>query len=85
MKNSEKNENTTKSTEFWARVWKKWCSQKETSLKIEMYEPAEVNKLQESFYAEVKDLKGEDYEPVSKNHNESSPPLLLKKDKGYYS
>jgi hypothetical protein len=64
FKNSAKNQNTRKSTEFWVRVWGKWCLEKKIAqVAIENYEPHELNKLLESFYAEVKTQKGEDYEP----------------------
>ena len=37
LKNSSKNENTVKSTEFWLSVWKKWCLEKRIAEEIENY------------------------------------------------
>ena len=62
LKNSAKNENTRKSTEFLLRVWKKWCEEKEVARDIEHYKP-ELNNLLERFYTEVRTKEGEDYEP----------------------
>ena len=39
---------------FWLSVWKNWCVDKEITVEIENYEPAELNTLLEHFYAEDK-------------------------------
>ena len=52
MKNSPKNENTTKSTLLRFSIWKKWCH-KEILDEMEKYEPLELKTLLERFYAEV--------------------------------
>ena len=43
----------------------RWCEGKSIVLEIEEHEPAELNRLIEKFYAEVKNKNGEDYEPDS--------------------
>ena len=65
LRNGSKNPNTSKSTSFWLSVWKTWCQEKNIALEIEEHEPADLNKVLEQFYAEVKNKNGEDYEPDS--------------------
>ena len=65
LRNAAKNVDTSKSTSFWLSVWKTWCEGKSIALEIEEHEPAELNRLLEKFYAEVKNKNGEDYEPDS--------------------
>ena len=65
LKNFSKNPNTVKSTSFWLNVWETWCKQKNIVNKIEENEPEKLNKLLETFYAEVKNKNGDDYEPDS--------------------
>jgi len=49
---------TSKSTSFWLSVWKTWCEGKSIALEIEVHEPAELNRLLEKLYAEVKNKNG---------------------------
>ena len=42
-----------------------WCKQKNIVNKIEENEPEKLNKLLETFYAEVKNKISDDYEPDS--------------------
>ena len=65
LKNFSKNPNIVKSTSFWLNVWETWCKQKNIVNKIEENEPEKLNKLLETFYAEVKNKNGDDYEPDS--------------------
>ena len=65
LRNGAKNINTNKSTSFWLSVWKTWCEGKSIAVDIEEHEPAELNRLLEKFYAEVKNKDGLDYEPES--------------------
>ena len=65
LKQFSKNPNTVKSTSFWLNVWETWCKQKNIVNKIEENEPEKLNKLLETFYAEVKNKNGDDYEPDS--------------------
>jgi len=44
-------------------VWKTWCEGKSIALEIEEHEQAELSRLLEKFYAEVKNKTGQDYEP----------------------
>ena len=39
---------------FWLSEWKTWCEGKSIALEIEEHELAELNRLLEKFYAEVK-------------------------------
>ena len=62
LKNHSKNPNTVKSL---ASVWHKWCKQRNIVNKIEENEAEKLNKLLETFYAEVKNKNGDYYEPGS--------------------
>ena len=64
LKKISKNPNTVKSASFWLNVWETWCKLKNTVNKIEENEPEKL-KLLETFYAEVKNKNGDDYEPDS--------------------
>ena len=57
LKNFSKNPNIVKSTSFWLNVWETWCKQKNIVNKIEENEPEKLNKLLETFNAEVKKQK----------------------------
>ena len=58
LKNFSKNPNTVKSTSFWLNVWETWCKHKNIVNKIEENEPEKLNKVLETFYAEVKKQRG---------------------------
>ena len=67
LKNVSKNPNTVKSTSFWLNVWETWCKQKNIVNKIEEkeLEKLKLNKLLETFYAEVRNKTGDDHQPDS--------------------
>ena len=46
-----------KHSRVWLSVWYKWCKQKNIVNKIEENEAEKLNKLLETFYAEVKKTK----------------------------
>lgn len=46
-------------------VWKTWCVSKGIVDEIQTIQPEELNNLLERFYAEVKNKRGNDYEPES--------------------
>ena len=94
LRNGAKNVNTSKSTSFWLSVWKTWCEGKSIALEIEEHEPAELNRLLEKFYAEVKNKNGEDYEPDSlrvmiaafdRHLKDKQYPLSIVKDREFHS
>ena len=94
LRNGAKNINTNKSTSFWLSVWKTWCEGKSIALDIEEHEPAELNRLLEKFYAEVKNKNGQDYEPDSlrvmiaaldRHLKEKQYPLSIVKDQEFHS
>ena len=67
-------------------VWK--------TLEIEKHEPAELNRLLEKFYAEVKNKNGQDYEPDSlrvmiaaldRHLKDKQYPLSIVKDREFHS
>ena len=75
-------------------VWEAWCKQKNIVNKIEESEPDELNKLLETFYAEVKNKIGDDYEPDSlkvmtaaldRHLNEKGHKFSLIRDREFYS
>ena len=65
LKKFSKNPNNVKSTSFWLNVRETWCKQKNIVNKLEENESEKLNKLFETFYAEVKNKNGDDYEPDS--------------------
>ena len=65
LKKFSKNPNTVKSTSFLLNVWETRCKQQNIVNNIEENEPEKLNKLLETFYAEVKNKNGDDYEPDS--------------------
>ena len=94
LRNGAKNVNTSRSTSFWLSVWKTWCEGMNIALDIEEHEPAELNRLLEKFYAEVKNRNGEDYEPDSlrvmiaaldRHLKEKQYPLSIVKDREFHS
>lgn len=94
LKNYSKNSNTVRSTSFWLNVWKTWCEEKNIVNKIEENEPEKLNKLLETFYAEVKNKNGEDYEPDSlrvmmaaldRHLNEKGYKFSIIKDREFHS
>ena len=94
LRNGAKNINTSKSTSFWLSVWKTWCEGKSIALEIEKHEPAELNRLLEKFYAEVKNKNGQDYEPDSlrvmiavldRHLKDKQYPLSIVKDREFHS
>ena len=75
-------------------MWKTWCEGKGIALEIEEHEPAELNRLLEKFYAEVKNKNGEDYEPDSlrvmiaafdRHLKDKQYPLSIVKDREFHS
>jgi len=60
FKDNAKNKNTKLSTANWLRVWKTWAKEKDHDENIEPYEPGELNKLLEQFYATVRKEDGTD-------------------------
>ena len=94
LRNGAKNTNTSKSTSFWLSVWKTWCEGKSIALEIEKHEPAELNRLLEKFYVEVKNKNGQDYEPDSlrvmiaalvRHLKDKQYPLSIVKDREFHS
>ena len=64
MKQASNAKNTTKSTANWKRVYEQWAETKGYG-SMESYAPEELNKILESFYAEVRKVNGKEYEPDS--------------------
>jgi len=58
-------DNTKKSTNNWIHVYQVWARSRGKEENLEKLEPGDLNKVLEQFYAEVKTVKGKDYEPDS--------------------
>ena len=58
-----KNENTTRATNQWMRVYHSWAQQRNAPLDIELLPPSELDPLLQTFYAEIRKQNGKDYEP----------------------
>ncbi|XP_074606498.1 uncharacterized protein KIAA1958-like [Acropora palmata] len=94
LRNGAKNVSTSKSTSFWLSVWKTWCEGKGIALEIEGHEPAELKRLLEKFYAEVKNKNSEDYVPDSlrvmiaafdRHLKDKQYPLSIVRDREFHS
>ena len=88
LRNGAKNVNTSKS------VWKTWCEGKSIALEIAEHEAAELNRLLEKVYAEVKNKNGEECEPHSlrvmisafdRHLKDKQYPLSIVKDRELHS
>ena len=92
LKNFSKNSNTVKSTSFWLNVWKTWCKEKNIVNRItEENEPKKLNEQLETFYAEVKNKNGDDYEPdmmmsaLDRHLNEQGYKFPIIRDREFHS
>ena len=65
MKENAVNKNTRKSTNDWLSVWNEWASIRGYRKELESYPPTELNDCLQKFYAEIRNKKGEEYEPDS--------------------
>ena len=65
LKSNAKKKNTTKSTQTWLIVWKKWANERKFNPKLEEYEHEDLDKKLQMFYAEVRTTDGLEYEPES--------------------
>ena len=62
FKDNAKNKLTKLSTANWLKVWETWTKEKGHDENIELYEPSELDKLLEQFYASVRKQDGTDFE-----------------------
>ena len=69
------------------------CEGMNIAFNIEQHEPAELNRLLEKFYAQVKNKNGQDYEPDSlrvmiasldRHLKENQYPLSIVKDREFH-
>lgn len=65
LKTATINQNTTKSTTNWLKIFKKWASARKFDENIENYEVGALDETLQLFYAELRREDKEDYEPGS--------------------
>ena len=94
LKAASSNKNTTKSATNWLNVFINWAKENGKSEEMITYEPDELNKTLEVFYAEVRKSNGCEYEPDSlkvmqaafeRYLKDNSYPLSLMKDNQFLS
>ena len=54
---------TKKSTNNWVRTFQAWAKERNQSSDISSYPPADLNKILEVFYVELRKRNGDTYEP----------------------
>ncbi len=59
------NENTTKSTNLWLRVYQSWAAVRGFGKNVEEVFPDDLNQILKKFYAEIRKKDGSNYEPDS--------------------
>ena len=60
--NKSKNSNTTKATSQWMRVFNSWAALRGEVRPIYLLSPIDLDKVLQSFYAEVRKANGDEYE-----------------------
>ena len=63
--NELKNSNTTKATSQWMRVFNSWAALRGEVRPIYLLSPIDLDKVLQSFYAEVRKTNGDEYEANS--------------------
>ena len=61
--NKSKNSNTTKAASQWMRVFNSWVALRGEVRPIYLLPPIDLDKVLQSFYAEVRKTNGNEYEP----------------------
>ena len=61
--NKSKNSNTTKATSQWMRVFNSWAALRGEVRPIYLLSPIDLDKVLQSFYAEVRKTNGNEYQP----------------------
>ena len=65
LKDKNKNKNTERSTNTWAKRFTKWQEQKGIDVSVGKVSATEVDRVLQHFFAELKKQDGSDYEPDS--------------------
>ena len=65
LEEQAKNKNTKKSTQTRLNVWRSWAVQRQFNTKLEEYSAEELDNVLQRFYAEIRNKRGEQYEPES--------------------
>jgi len=80
-----RNENTTRKTKTDLNVWKRWCESVKETRAIEEIPAEELNSLLCHFFAKVRKLNGEDFEPGTLTSFQRSFDRHLRQVGKYYS
>ena len=82
LKDKTKNKNTDHSTNTWTRIFKAWASERGQNEELSSYVPSDLDEVLVNFYAELRKVDGQEYEPVCLRVMRSSLDRYLK-EKNY--
>ena len=64
LKDKTRNRNTDHSTNTWTRTFKAWKSKRGQNEELLSYFPIDLNEVLVKFYAELRKVDGQEYEPA---------------------
>ena len=85
LKEQSKSKNTKQSTQTWLNVWRSWAVERQFNPNLEEYSAEELDKVLQRFYAEVRNKRGEQYEPESLKGMMASLDRYLRERNSPYS
>ena len=82
LKDKTRNKNTDHSTNTWTRIFKTWASERGQNEELSSYVPSDLDEVPLNFYAELRKVDGQEYEPACLRVMRSSLDRYLK-EKNY--
>ena len=82
LKDKTRNKNTDHSTNTWTRIFKAWESKRGQNEELSSYVPIDLDEVLVKFYAELRKVDGQEYEPACLRVMRSSLDRYLK-EKNY--
>ena len=82
LKDKARNKNTDHSTNTWTRIFKAWASERGQNEELSSYVPSDLDEVLVNFYAELRKVDGQEYEPACLRVMRSSLDRYLK-EKNY--
>ena len=64
LKDKTRNKNTDHSTNTWTRIFKTWASERGQNEELSSYVPSDLDEVLVNFYAELRKVDGQEYEPA---------------------
>ena len=82
LKDKTRNKNTDHSINTWTRIFKAWASERGQNEELLSYVPCDLDEVLVNFYAELRKVDGQEYEPACLRVMRSSLDRYLK-EKNY--